>query len=78
MKRTRDDSWMDQMEARARAHRVQGDENMKQEKWDEALAALRAAVAQDPLSLQLRCKIRYRIFLRFCRKFHRFWPTCKG
>ena len=36
------------MEARARAHRVQGDENMKQEKWDEALAAFRAAVEKDP------------------------------
>ena len=30
------------------------------------------------LSLALRCKIRYRILLRFCSKFHRFSPTCKG
>ena len=26
----------------------------------------------------LRCKIRYRILLRFFSKFHRFSPTCKG
>ena len=48
---------MDQMEARARAHRVQGDENMKQEKWDEALAALRAAVAEDPSMSDAWCAI---------------------
>ena len=45
------------MEARARAHRVQGDENMKQQKWDEALAALRAAVAEDPSMSDAWCAI---------------------